>query len=128
MNQTATSEILTLEEAANYLKLPLETFDAFLARVCGRQHKAWGGALQRGTPGGRSGNSFSLRSRRQPTRKSAPSSSTAARIRGLDVLCFAPFLGFRAERNVSIALRHLGEKFRLQEKARLPLPAVAAGG
>jgi predicted NACHT family NTPase len=35
---------------------------------------------------------------------------------------------FWTERNVSITLRHLGEKFRLQVKARLPLPAVAAGG
>jgi len=32
------------------------------------------------------------------------------------------------ERNVSIALRHLGEKFRLQEEARLPLLAAAAAG
>ena len=31
-------------------------------------------------------------------------------------------------RNVSITLRHLGEKFRLQEEARRPLPAAAAGG
>jgi hypothetical protein len=31
-------------------------------------------------------------------------------------------------RNVSIALRHLGEKFRLQEEARLPLLAAAAAG
>jgi transposase-like protein len=32
------------------------------------------------------------------------------------------------ERNVSITLRHLGEKFRLQEKAQRPLPAAAAAG
>jgi hypothetical protein len=31
-------------------------------------------------------------------------------------------------RNVSITLRHLGEKFRLQEEARRPFPAAAAGG
>jgi hypothetical protein len=31
-------------------------------------------------------------------------------------------------RNVSIALRHLGEKFRLQEETRRPLPTAAAGG
>ena len=31
-------------------------------------------------------------------------------------------------RNVSITLRHLGEKFRLQEEAQRPLPAAAAGG
>jgi transposase-like protein len=31
------------------------------------------------------------------------------------------------QRNVSITLRHLVEKFRLQEEARRPLPAVAAG-
>jgi hypothetical protein len=31
-------------------------------------------------------------------------------------------------RNVSITLRHLGEKFRLQEEARRPLPTAAAGG
>src|SRR5262249_12252307 len=33
-----------------------------------------------------------------------------------------------AKRNVSITLRHLGEKFRLQEETRRPLPAAAAGG
>jgi putative ABC transport system permease protein len=32
------------------------------------------------------------------------------------------------KRNVSITLRHLGEKFRLQEEARRSLPAAAAGG
>jgi hypothetical protein len=32
------------------------------------------------------------------------------------------------ERNVSITLRHLGEKFRLQEEAQRPFPAAAAGG
>ena len=31
-------------------------------------------------------------------------------------------------RNVSITLRHFGEKFRLQEEARRPLPTVAVGG
>src|SRR5262249_42346590 len=36
--------------------------------------------------------------------------------------------GKRTPRNVSITLRHLGEKFRLQEEARRPLPAAAAGG
>jgi hypothetical protein len=33
-----------------------------------------------------------------------------------------------AHRNVSITLRHLGEKFRLQEEARRPLPTAAVGG
>jgi hypothetical protein len=33
-----------------------------------------------------------------------------------------------AYRNVSITLRHLGEKFRLQEETLRPLPAAAAGG
>jgi pre-peptidase len=33
-----------------------------------------------------------------------------------------------ARRNVSITLRHLGEKFRLQEETLRPLPAAAAGG
>ena len=33
-----------------------------------------------------------------------------------------------AARNVSITLRHLGEKFRLQEEARHPFPAVVAVG
>ena len=44
-------------------------------------------------------------------------------------------LGFKLDRqalpafrNVSITLRHTGEKFRLQEAARRPLPAAAAGG
>jgi hypothetical protein len=41
-------------------------------------------------------------------------------------------LEFRFEssmfRNVSITLRHFGEKFRLQEEARRPLPTVAVGG
>jgi len=31
-------------------------------------------------------------------------------------------------RNVSITLRHFGEKFRLQEEARRPLPVAAAAG
>ena len=31
-------------------------------------------------------------------------------------------------RNVSITLRHLGEKFRLQEEAPRPFPTAAAGG
>jgi len=30
-------------------------------------------------------------------------------------------------RNVSITLRHFGEKFRLQQETRRPLPAAAAG-
>jgi hypothetical protein len=34
----------------------------------------------------------------------------------------------RDKRNVSITLRHLGEKFRLQEEAQRPFPAAAAGG
>jgi len=34
----------------------------------------------------------------------------------------------RADRNVSITLRHLGEKFRLQEEAQRPFPTAAAGG
>jgi hypothetical protein len=38
------------------------------------------------------------------------------------------FAGRIASRNVSITLRHLGEKFRLQEETRRPLPAAAAGG
>jgi hypothetical protein len=33
-----------------------------------------------------------------------------------------------SNRNVSITLRHLGEKFRLQEEARRPFPAAVAGG
>jgi len=42
-------------------------------------------------------------------------------------------LGFQygplqADRNVSITLRHFGEKFRLQEEARRQLPAEAAEG
>jgi excisionase family DNA binding protein len=32
MSQTATSEVLTLEEAANYLKLPLETIEREASR------------------------------------------------------------------------------------------------
>src|SRR5262245_2585155 len=48
---------------------------ALLARGCGRQSKAWGGARQRGTPGVRCVCSFSLRSRRQLTWKSAHSNS-----------------------------------------------------
>jgi hypothetical protein len=31
-------------------------------------------------------------------------------------------------RNVSITLRHFGEKFRLQEEAQRPLPTAAVGG
>jgi len=52
--------------------------------------------------------------------------------------CYASFLVSKGRfeeaiaeanrRNVSITLRHLGEKFRLQEEARRPLPAAAAGG
>jgi hypothetical protein len=34
----------------------------------------------------------------------------------------------RATRNVSITLRHLGEKFRLQQEAQRPFPAAAADG
>ena len=39
MNQTAISEVLTLEEAANYLKLPLETIEreATQGNIPGRQ-------------------------------------------------------------------------------------------
>ena len=39
MNQTATSEVLTLEEAANYLKLPSETIEREAAQgnIPGRQ-------------------------------------------------------------------------------------------
>jgi hypothetical protein len=33
-----------------------------------------------------------------------------------------------AHRNVSITLRHFGEKFRLQEEAQRPLPTAAVGG
>ena len=32
MSQTATSEVLTLEESANYLKLPLETIEREASR------------------------------------------------------------------------------------------------
>src|SRR5215471_16042639 len=34
----------------------------------------------------------------------------------------------RRVRNVSITLRHFGEKFRLQDEARRPLPTAAVGG
>src|SRR5215471_3570108 len=37
-------------------------------------------------------------------------------------------IGFEAVRNVSMPLRHFGDKFRLQQEARRPPPAAAAGG
>src|SRR5215510_4909515 len=60
--------IVYLQQLLSFCQIDHDVpFDVFSARGCGRQNKAQGGARQRGTLGVRSGNSSSLRSRRQPT-------------------------------------------------------------
>jgi hypothetical protein len=49
-------------------------------------------------------------------------------IRRVEQLAVYSGSAFAGVRNVSITLRHLGEKFRLQQEAQRPFPAAAADG